>query len=188
MTLGEGKNKVLKLIDEYSSGGTITPDEDINLKMNDFFDIAQKQVAQIKKLVKSKKISYTPGKRTEWKPPGDFLQVCRIWRNGKPANSRYRWMAGKIVIPAGETAELELEYFASPATIDADTGDDYEFEVAEDAAQALPYFVAAQQLIVDLVVDSGPLLNMYNIMLSALDTRPPGGGALLQNTFYTQGG
>ena len=41
MTLGEGKKKVYMLIDEYSSGGAVTEDEDIETKMAAFFDIAQ---------------------------------------------------------------------------------------------------------------------------------------------------
>lgn len=36
MTLGEGKRKVLMLLDEYSSGGELTVDEDIEKKMADF--------------------------------------------------------------------------------------------------------------------------------------------------------
>ena len=41
MTLGEGKRKVLMLLDEYSSGGELTVDEDIEKKMADFFATAQ---------------------------------------------------------------------------------------------------------------------------------------------------
>ena len=45
MTLGEGKRKVLMLIDEYSSGGSITVDQDLNMRMADFFDLGQKNIA-----------------------------------------------------------------------------------------------------------------------------------------------
>ena len=41
MTLGEGKRKVLMLLDEYSSGGERTVDEAIEMKMADFFEPAQ---------------------------------------------------------------------------------------------------------------------------------------------------
>ena len=33
MTLGEGKKKVYELLDEYSSGGELTEDKDIELKL-----------------------------------------------------------------------------------------------------------------------------------------------------------
>lgn len=42
MTLGEGKRKALMLMDEYSSSGVLTVDEDLELRMADFFDLAQK--------------------------------------------------------------------------------------------------------------------------------------------------
>ena len=50
MTLGEAKDKVIKLMDEYSSGGNKTIDKDINLKMNAFFDAAQRNMATIKRI------------------------------------------------------------------------------------------------------------------------------------------
>ena len=180
MTLAEGKRKVLMLIDEYSSGGDVTVDEDIEAKMADFFDQAQKQVAQVKRLVKLVPIEREEGV-TDYAMPSDFLSLKAVWRDGA-VTGRYRWRAGKLVIPAGDTAAVEVEYFASPATIGPDTPDDYEFEVAPDAAECMPYFVAAQQLIVDLVVDYAALLQLYQLMLNTLDTR--GSGVELVNTFY----
>lgn len=63
MNLGTAKNKVLMLMDVYSKNGTIQDPNGIKLKnysykMNPFFDTAQKQIATIKKIVKSKKISH----------------------------------------------------------------------------------------------------------------------------------
>ena len=49
MTLEEGERRVYMLLDEYSSGGALTRDADIEAKMADFFDIAQKQAADIRK-------------------------------------------------------------------------------------------------------------------------------------------
>ena len=50
MTLGEAKNKVYMLLDEHSAGGEIEHDEDIEKKMTAFFDMAQKTLAQIRKV------------------------------------------------------------------------------------------------------------------------------------------
>ena len=47
MTLGEGKRKALMLMDEYSSSGVLTVDEDLELRMADFFDLAQKNIAAV---------------------------------------------------------------------------------------------------------------------------------------------
>jgi hypothetical protein len=69
-----------------------------------------------------------------------------------------------------------VEYIASPASIDASTPDDYVFEVAEDAAACMPYYVATLQLLVDLVLDYQPPLGLYDRMIRELDTSLPGSG------------
>ena len=61
MTLGEGKRKVLMLLDEYSSGGELTVDEDIEKKMADFFDTAQKDMASFKRIIRTQEITLTGG-------------------------------------------------------------------------------------------------------------------------------
>ena len=180
MTLAEGKRKVLMLIDEYSSGGTITVDADIEAKMADFFDQAQKQVAQIKKIQRMYEIPRMDGV-TAYGMPADFIALKAVWRNGEKTN-RYTWRAGKLIVPETDTAMVQVEYFAAPQTIGPDTPETYEFEVAPDAAEAMPYFVAAQQLIVDLVVDYSALLQLYQMAISAINTN--GEGVNLVNTFY----
>jgi len=184
MTLGEAKNKVYMLLDEHSAGGEVEHDEDIELKMTYFFDIAQKALAQIKKIVKVRKISPVSGK-TEYAMPGDFINVYRVWRAGEPATSRYRWRGGKIIIPERDAGkEILVEYFAMPETIDPDADDDYEFEIAEDAAECMPYYVAAQQLLPDLVMDYQGMLQMYGQAVAALDTSRPGENGRLAQTFF----
>ena len=166
MTLEEGKRRVYMLLDEYSSGGAITRDGDIEAKMADFFDIAQKQAAEIKKIRRMYKIEREAGK-THYPMPQDFLKLVRVWK-GDMVSKSFLWKGGSIIIPEGEKAPIEIEYFALPATIDPSTPDSYEFEVGEDTAQALPYFVASQQLITDLVMDYGALYAIYRNMLETL--------------------
>lgn len=188
MTLGEGKKKVYELLDEYSSGGEITVDDDIELKLADFFDMAQKRVAQVKRILAIKEIKRRDGV-TEYAMPSGFGSLYRVWRDGQVTN-RYRWKQGKIVIPEDDSAaKIEIEYFKIPDTINADMDDETEFEVDEDAAQAMPYYVAAQHLFPDLVVDYGAYMQEFNSILASLDTRIPGssGGGGLQNTFFRGG-
>lgn len=157
MTLGEGKRKVLMLLDEYSVNGVISVDEDIDAKMNDFFDMAQKDLARTAKIVKL----FTP-EETETELPEDCLQVVAVWRGG------HKWSfvrkGNVLTVPAG----AEIEYVASPATITPDTPDSYAFEVSDNAAQALPYYVAAQHLIPDLMLDYGRLWAIYIQMKNEL--------------------
>lgn len=187
MTLGEGKRKVYMLLDEYSAGGTVTDDPDIEAKMADFFDIGQKQVAEIKRIRRICTLERAAG-QTLYPLPKDCMKLINIWRGGE-ITRRYRFRGGMIEIPESEKNTVELEYFAIPATITPTIGDikgtpdSYEFEVSEDAAKALPYFVASQQLIADLVMDYGALFDIYQRMLATLDTSEPGGCKLV-NTLH----
>ena len=192
MTLGDGKRKVLMLLDEYSSGGVLTVDEDINMRMNDFFDLAQKNISNYQKIVRS----FTPAAPVPppgdtpatgfiaCELPGDFKDVFRIWKDGKRGRS-YVFTDKAILLPESDIGRVVVEYFAIPADIPQDAPDDYEFEVREDAAACMPYFVAAQQLVVDLVVDYRPLLDMYDRMLAAVDTSLPGSGGSIRQGFYS---
>ena len=173
MTLGEAKNKVYMLLDEHSAGGEIEHDEDIEKKMTAFFDTAQKTLAQIKKIVREETIQPSVGV-TAYDMPDDFYALCRVWADGRPATNRFRWRGGQIIIPAGSASEVTVEYCAQPRTIGADAPDDYEFEIAPDACECMPYYVAAQQLLPDLVMDYGAMLQMFNYQVSLLRTTQPG--------------
>lgn len=184
MTLGEGKNKVYMLLDEHSAGGVVEHDADIEAKLNFFFDIAQKEVAKVQKVVKTRKYNPTQAKE-EYSLPADMMGIYRIWRDGRSMGSRYRIRGGKLIIPASDAGrEILLEYFAIPETITEETDDSYEFELREDGCNCLPYYVAAQQLLPDLVMDYSSMLNMYQMSLQTLDKSIPGeNGRMVQRLF-----
>lgn len=184
MTFGEGKNKVYKLLDEYSSGGEVEVDEDIEKKMADLFDIAQKRIARIERITAVKTINRKDG-QTEYKMPETFSGLRRVWRDGKPTK-RYRWKNGKLVIPTNDTATtIEVEFYKTPETITDETGEDYEFEVSEDAAQLMPFYVAAQNLFADLMIDYTPYLNEWEKGLAELERLAQSQDQIgFTNTFY----
>jgi len=165
MTLGEGKRKVLMLLDEYSGGGEITVDEDIEARMNDFFDIAQKDMAQWQAIIR--RADVTLDGTGEEALPADVSRVLKLTRDGRRAKG-CEIIDGKLLYPAGDTSVLTLDYIAVPETITPETEDTHAFEVSEDAANCLPFFVAAQQLIPDLVVDYGSFYAIYQQMKAAL--------------------
>jgi hypothetical protein len=71
-----------------------------------------------------------------------------------------------------------------PATIPPDAGDDWEFEVDEAACQCLPYYVAAQQLLPDLVMDYGAMLGMFNQAVNMLGSGAPEEPGRIAQTFF----
>jgi len=187
MTLGEAKDKVYMLLDEHSAGGEVEHDEDIERKMVYFFDIAQKMLSQIKKILRAKKITPQPG-RTEYLMPTDFRSVYKIWRDGVPCSDRYQWRRGRMIVPEGDGAkEITVEYFANPAPIRPDAGDEYEFELSEDACECMPYYVAAQNLLPDLVLDYSVYMQMFNQAVSLLDTAIPGDALRVRQRFFARG-
>lgn len=184
MTLGEGKQKVYMLLDEWSSGGELTKDPDIELKMIPFFDTAQKRVAKVERISKVLKLTRREGK-TDYPMPQDFAGLVAVWRNGEPTR-RYRWKAGKLVIPESDAGVVEVEYYRTPETIPENPGDDYEFEVSDEAAELLPFYVACQNLFPDLMIDYTPYLLEWEKMLQELKEKQAerGGGLRFVNTFY----
>ena len=187
MTLGEGKARVWQLLDEWSSGGVRTQDEDIALKMNRFFDMAQKHMAQVRHIRKSAVVQREEGET--WYPlPGDLLKLVAVWKGDRRWRS-CRVRGGMLYIPEGVTEAVSVEYFALPADITEDTPDETAFQVREEAANALPFFVAAQQLITDLVIDYAGLYAIYNQMAALLSEQEAmegaaGGGGTLRNTVF----
>ena len=181
MTLGEGKRKVLMLLDEYSSGGEIAVDEDLSAKMNDFFDLAQRDVAAWQPIVR--RVGVTLDGTGSLALPKDVSRVIRVRKDGIRV-SGYEVVDGTLVSSAGDTSALSLDYIASPRKITPETEDDYVFEVSEDAANCLPYFVAAQQLIADLVVDYGAFYNLYLQMRALLSRSTLVSGGSVRQALY----
>ena len=173
LTLEEGKRKVLMLLDEYSSGGELTVDEDIRAKMNDFFDIAQKDVAQWQPILRRRVLTLDgSGSR---RLPADVGQVTRIRKNGR-RTADYEVIDGCLVSEPGDVSALTLDYLAVPETITRTTDDGYVFEVSEAAANCTPFFVAAQQLIPDLVIDYAAFYQIYLQMRGMLSRSAGGNG------------
>ena len=173
MTLGEAKRKVLMLLDEYSSGGEVGADADVDAKMNDFFDLAQRDAAAWQPIVR--RAAMLLDGTGSMALPADVSRVIRVRKNGVRATG-YEAVDGRLIYPEGDRSQLTLDYIASPEKITPDTADGYEFEVSDEAANCLPFFVAAQQLIADLVVDYGAFYNLY-LQMRALLPRSSVGAA-----------
>ena len=179
MTLGEAKRRVLMLLDEYSTGGELTVDADVDAKMNDFFDAAQRDVAAWQPIVR--RAAVTLDGTGSLALPSDVSRVLRVRKGG--ARADYEVVDGKLLSASGDTSTLTLDYIASPEKITPETPDDHAFEVSPEAANCLPYFVAAQQLVADLVVDYGAFYNLYLQMRAMLPRSTMHGGAVGQRLY-----
>ncbi|MCR5826641.1 MAG: hypothetical protein K6G54_08740 [Oscillospiraceae bacterium] len=179
MTLGEGKRRVLMLLDEYSLDGAPLADADLDARMNDLFDMAQRDVAAWQPIVRRR--SLTLDGTGDAALPADVLRVLRIRRGGRRA-ADCEAVDGRLLFRRGDCSTVTLDYIAAAQRITPETPDDYAFEVSAEAANCLPFFVAAQQRVADLVVDYGAFYNMY-LQMRALLPRAALPGAVRQTLY-----
>lgn len=168
MTLEDGKIKAGILLDEYDNSMV---DPDAEAKMPSLFDMAQKIIADLQPIVKT--YTVTPVTGTRFYPmPADFERAIRVWKGDKVVDRQ--WIGRSILT----TDKVTVEYAAAPETINEDTDDTYAFEVGEIACQAMPFFVAANCIVTDLVQNPNPLLNQWTLRLEEIRNRSgsTGGG------------
>ena len=172
MQLGEAKKKVWILLDEHTNQGMIDHDADIEAKLAQLFDVQQKRLAQKKKIVNTYQVPLVYGAGMMAYPmPSDFYRLKRLWVDGVPV-ARGLWRGNSLVMNCSESHEVIVEYYAYPADVGDDTPDNYELEIDEDAAICACYFVAADVLASDLVVDNGKLMAQAVALEQALNAEP----------------
>lgn len=156
MNLKEAKSQALKLVDEYSNSGYIAVDNDIEMRLNSLFDLAQKNlanIAPIRRLLSVTQRGYVPFESNVTAYLGAFAQSQAI---------DLVCMGAGVWIDENDTRDISLDCLVMPQTITDDTPDSYEFEICESGALAMPYWVAAQLLATDLVCSYSPLLALYD--------------------------
>ena len=126
MTLGQAKERLKQLLDESK------PKADLTGKLDRFFDMGQKEVALYYPIYRTKE--YAAGEARAL--PGDFFRGCQVVADGV-------WHAydPAAALPQGA---FTLRYEARPADIPENAPDSLELEVAEEAASAVLFYVAAQ--------------------------------------------
>ena len=175
MTLGEVKERVLQLLDEYGSGG----DPELEERMIGLIDMAQKRLAGIQKTVKAVELDCAD---REWVLPDDALGFYRLWVNGRLCRS-LRWVGDKLLLPERARSAV-AEYFALPESVNEASDDDMALGIPETAAACLPFLVAGELLCVDMVQDGNGLLAIYRQMVAELDTSLPGAQGRVKNEVY----
>ncbi len=146
MTLGEAKEKTLKILDELENS---TSALDYQQKFNSFFDMGQREIARVKQIIHIFPLENqkAEGDWCFYDMPEDFREFIGIVSKTSSDFKNYRWLGRTLLIPKGEEAGLIVQYFAYPAKIDDNTEDTYSFDIDEEAQEALPFYVAAQCVI-----------------------------------------
>jgi len=197
MTLGEGKQLAVALLDEYSNNGTILDSShrgrmDHMLRFSLFFDLAQKQAALARPLVGETDLTQdTPGDTPGWREyplPEGFLRLRTLTDERGAPWELFRLTGESIALPESFRGTLRMQYDRAPRTITLSTPDDTPFEVAEDAQAALPYSVAAQCLLYEEPEASAFLQEQFQNLLLNLRPERQERQTRVENRLYSTGG
>jgi hypothetical protein len=173
MTLLELKKKVLGLIEELNPNSELqTDDPDIALKINEVINSIMFELARMRKIPKYVEIPVSEG---------DLLGFADIEKACGYEVYQVSTIGGVMNIPKAsgtlfrmtESGTAEVECFVYPERITEKTSDKaYEFELAPDALEIMPYGVAADLLKSDVSVEYGRIYaERYETMLARLDPR-----------------
>lgn len=181
MTLGENKKITLALIEEYAPNNQyLTDDEDIRARLNLVYAPAYQELAQIKKILKTKTLKEITGETsegyTEYTLPSAMYQFKRIIgldENNNVVEVPYRPIGkNKIYISNEVDANVILEYYAYPSVITEETSNDFSLELDQDVQMVLPYLVANDILKADPSADYTAFFREFQRKMESLDTSP----------------
>lgn len=169
MTLGEMKRKVFSLIEEYSEDAdNLTEDEDFALKINDVINQIQTELTRFKKIPANKTLEVTEGQEINMKDVDNMIYQLNVIKG-----ISYDLVGDSIIF--NEDGEAKVYYYKYPKQINAETPDEYKFELTTDLLEIMPYGVAGDLLKSDVSSQFGSVYsNRYNEMLNALDSRYSG--------------
>lgn len=166
MTLGEMKEKVYALIEEYAEDADdLTEDEDLALKMNHVINQIQNELARYKKIPKTTTMTVANG---------DEIYLTDIdkdiYQLGIIRGIDYDTMNDMIIF--NEDGEAKIYYYKYPKQITNETDDDYKFELTTDLLEIMPYGVASDLLKSDVSSQYGAVYEArYRELKSMLDSR-----------------
>lgn len=179
MTLGENKDIVLALMEEYAPNKLHnSDDDDIPVRLNLVYSIAYEEVAELKKILKTKVLKEITGQTSEgytkYSLPTMYQlkKVIALDENNIEVEPDYKTVGKKDIYINNESdAQYIIEYYAYPTVITNETTDDFVLEVDQDAQMLLPYLVVNDLLKSDPSEDYTSFLQEYQRKREQFDSR-----------------
>lgn len=173
MTLLEMKKKVLGLIEELNPDSEyLTDDPDIATKINDVINLIMFELARYKKIPKYVELEVNKGDTITFE---DIEKECgyEIYQLGTIGGVNYSPKADGTVIKVLESGTAEINCYVYPERITEKTKDKaYEFELAPDVLEIMPFGVAGDMLKSDVSAEYGNIYSArYEAMKQMLDPR-----------------
>ena len=166
MTLKDMKLRVLSLIEEINPESEyLTDDIDIQAKINYVIDIKNHELARIKKIAATEKMTVAENEEKNlYEELSDFYKLKNI------IGVKYDLFDN--IVTFQEDGEAKIQYYKYPKLINAETPDTYKFELSRDVLEIMPYGIAADLLKSDVSAQYGRIYaDAYNQALQMLDTR-----------------
>ena len=169
MTLKEMKYKTLKLIEEVSSDTTqYTDDPDIDLKINDVINQIQFELARIKKIPAKMEYEVEDEDSRTFTMTDDMYQIYRI----TGAEDGFDIVGKEVIFPDDFVGIVNIYYYKYPERITSATKDTYQFELADEVLEIMPYGIAGDILKSDVSNAYGNIYSQrYEAMKQQLDPR-----------------
>ena len=179
MTLGENKDIVLALMEEYAPNKLHnSDDDDIPVRLNLVYSTAYEEVAELKKILKTKVLKEITGQTSEgytkYSLPKMYQlkKVIALDENNIEVEPDYKTVGKKDIYINNESdAQYIIEYYAYPTVITNETTDDFVLEVDQDAQMLLPYLVVNDLLKSDPSEDYTSFLQEYQRKREQFDSR-----------------
>ena len=170
MDLKEIKLRILSLIEEVNKESEyLTDDVDIQNKINYVIDAKAHELARIKKIAARETIEVKENDEINLlKDVPNFYKLKSI--------TGIKYDIFENIITVLEDGTAKINYYKYPKLINADTKDDYKFELSMDALEILPLGAAADLLKSDVSAQYGQVYaNAYQQALNMLDINISGG-------------
>ena len=165
MTLREMKDRVLSLIEEINPESEyLTDDPDIQEKINYVIDMKQHELARVKRLAASEKVSVSEGQQLDlYDEFDDFYKLKNI--------TGVTYTLFENLVTFESEGEALINYYRYPKLINKETDmDKYKMELSRDVLEIMPYGVAADLLKSDVSAQYGRVYEQaYQNALQMLD-------------------
>lgn len=166
MTLGELKDNVLRMIEEYNSNATgHTDDIDIRNKINIVVNSIMFEICELKRLINMTSLSVEANETIDLQEKlNNYRQLIKITGVNFDILKRY--------VTFLETGTAIITYYKNPVPITSSTEDSYIFELSDELFPIMENGIAAKLLENDVSANYGQVyLNKYREGLQLLDTR-----------------
>lgn len=195
MRIGDIKRQALMLLQEWFNNGQKQPEGDIAdylYSMDDFIDMAQKQIAAKYPIYTTFEIIQSANSLNfinRYKLPSDYYELDKIIYEGEEIYREfndYKWEGNNtLVLPAIE-GKFTVHYKKMPETIlfdenNVDKNDDTELEIDISVQHLVPIYCAAMAILPEEPTIGTMKLNEYYGLLNGLTSPSQPGISTIKN-------